>query len=482
MRNIVSPLDGFLSPFGTRFVGAAVVPIEGLIADWRFADGSGTTVTDETGTYDIDLTEATDAAATWETYGVNAAAIETPVITNVRTTVMLYRIPADETSAFHLSGPVATNAGIYGTSTSNLNCHIGQGYGVGSVPDRGDGEGGYWLTAGGWRLLIVEQPVATTGFQTFGSRGNSTSNRFTDFRMAWGAVYDRVLTDTDRAALYSFARSIARDRSISLDFRDLSAKADMLWLWGQSNADGRGLIADLPAPDQARTYDDVYISQDDVSISAAAQGAFDLLSLGSNHNENSSTQFGAEVPWANNREDNPTGRPLYILKNARGSTGIAPKSLSGDPVSYSTQESEVTAGFWNGLLRHYYYAISNALENNVGLDLKAFVAFQGEQDAQNTTLANVWEANFNLIVDKLELHTGLSGFPIYVTRIRDDSPPDATALAIVRAAQEDVVSTLGARASLVDVDSYDYNATDDIHLTADGIVSYGDFIWADLGL
>lgn len=468
-----------LSRRGAKVITPDDIQQTGKIAEWRFEDGSGTTATDETGTYDIDLTEAPTPNTAWETFGIsaNSGAIETPSMTNVRTVVMLYRVEQGGTG-FHYSGPAATNGGPIGTAISSADqAWIGQGFGVGTVPHRSDGAAAYWLVSGQWRLLFHEISAATTGFLTFGSRGNSTLNRFTTFEMAWGVVYNTTLTEAARSTIYKAARYIARERSFNLDFQDISAKADMLWLWGQSNADGRGLISDLSAEDQGRTYDDVFIRQDGTSASG---GGWSGLVLGSNHNDNSTTQFGAEIPWANSREDNPTGRDLYILKCAEGGMYLAPTSDPNVSTSYSTEEPKSSTGFWRGVMEQYYYAIADALSSSVGLELKAFIAYQGEQDALQSSTADVWGTQFGLVVSEMEEHTGLSGFPVYVARIRDSAPPDATAYATVRAEQTSAVSTLGSRATLVDVDSYSFG--DSLHLDATGMVSFADYIWDDLGL
>jgi|GEM_PF-3466590 len=466
---------------GDPIAYAPAPPSDGLIADWRFAEGSGMTVADETGTYEIDLTSAPTPNVSWESHGVTTAsgAVETPSMTGVRTIVQLYRVPTDQTNKFLQAGPVAGNQGPYGRSVVSAEGNwLGQGFGVFPVFSRTDGQYAWPMTSGGWRLYIRELVADTDGIITFGSRTGSTSNRYTEMKMAWGAVYDRVLSDAERAEIYSFARGLSAGRGIYIDAADCPTQVDYLLLMGQSNADGRGYITDLSEGDQARSYSETKISLSTVGI---GNKTFDSLVLGSNHSNADSTRFGAEIPIANAREDTTGSRPLYIRKSAKGGTYLAPSTDANVSAgsTWSTEEAVgATASFWLAVAGHYY-VMADALDNGIGLDIRGLIWFQGEEDAQHTSTANVWEAQMNALISELDAHLGISDYPIQLARIYESSADDATAYATVRAAQAAVVTGLGARATLIDTDSMAHG--DYVHLDADGLVDLAndvaDQIW-----
>ena len=53
------------------------LPDTGLLADWRFEEGSGTTVADQTGSHTIDLTAAASPNTTWHRYMAICRAVAT---------------------------------------------------------------------------------------------------------------------------------------------------------------------------------------------------------------------------------------------------------------------------------------------------------------------------------------------------------------------------------------------------------------------
>lgn len=462
---------------------ALAPPSDGLIADWRFAEGSGTTAFDETGTFDIDLTVAPSPNVAWAPHGLTTTngAVQTPSMTGVRTIVQLHRVPRDEVNKFLQAGPVADNQGPFGRSVQiGEKNWVGQGYGVFPVFARSDGQYAWSMATGGWRLYIREIATNTTGKVTFGSRGAATTNRYTEMKMAWAAVYDKVLSPSERETLYSFARGVATGRGIYIDAEDCPIQVDHLMLMGQSNADGRGYIASLSAGDQARTYahTKIYLA----GLGVGTTKSYSDLVLGSNHNRLAADRFGPEIPIANLREDTAGARDLYITKVAQGGTYLAPES-DANVAAGTTFSTETAVGinpsFWTGVLANLYYGIADALDDGIGLDLRGLVWFQGEQDALQSSTADVWEVQMSAIIAQLDTHLGTSDYPVLLARIFETPPDDATSYATIRAAQVAVVAGLGARGTLIDTDSM--SRGDYVHLNASGLVDFGinvvDAIW-----
>jgi len=468
--------------------GPIALPDVGLLADWRFEEGSGSTVADQTGSHAIDLTAAASPNTAWQAYGLSAdnGAVQTPVITGVRTVAMLYRANAG-TGGFHHSGPVATNKGILGSAANGASLqltdtiHIAKGAGIARAYRRDDtGSGAFTLNTGGWQVVFREMASSASGYLTFGGRGRTTTNRNTAFDLGWAGVYDRALDDTDRARIFAFCRSLLRARGGGnyVAFADCPIQADALILWGQSNADGRALIADLSASDQARTYSEAYILQNEF---LNATTAFATLDLGTNHCDGGSGYFGAEVIWANLRQDTPTGRDLYIEKTARGSSFLAPSSDANvaTGASWSEGELETNAGWWRSALHNHYLAIADALEAGVGLNWRGVVWWQGEQDAMFTSTADVHQAELTAMVASFDAHTGLDSVPWVIVQTKETPPTNASAETTVRTAQSTVVNALGARATLIDASGYGVGG-DGLHLNATGMQGLAASVYATL--
>ena len=467
---------------------AIALPEGGLIADWRFDEGSGTTVADQTGGFGIDLTAAASPNTSWQTHGLSAdnGAVQTPVIAGVRTIAMLYRTNAG-TGGFHHSGPVATNKGVLGSAANGASLqltdtiHIAKGSGIARAFRRDDtGSGAFSLNTGGWQVVFRQMAADATGYLTFGGRGGTTTNRNTEFDLGWAGVYDRPLDDGDRAKVFAFCRSLLRARGGGnyVAFADCPIQADALILWGQSNADGRALIADLSAPDQARTYPEAFILQNEFLNTTTA---FSTLDLGLNHCDGGAGYFGPEVIWANLHQDTPTGRDLFIEKTARGSSFLAPSSDANvaTGASWSEAELETNAGWWRSALQNHYRGMSDALEAGIGLNWRGVVWWQGEQDALFASTAAAHQGELSALIAAFDAHTGLGVVPWVIVQTKETPPPDAAAEATVRGAQAAVVTAMGARATLIDAAGYAVGG-DGVHLTASGMAGVAGAIYATL--
>lgn len=459
-----------------------VLPTSGLLSEWRFAEGSGTTVNDEIGSNDINLSLPTTPNYTWVPTGVDLAAglVQTPSLTNVKTVCMLYKTTRGATAGFLLSGgPSGSGYGFLeeGAPVGDVQ-HVAFGAGIRPLRKRtSTGASAYALNRGGWVLLIQEYATTFTSALGLGGRHSTTTSRCANFSLAWAAVYNTTLDATGRANVLAYAANLVKSRGVYLRTQDAPTQADGVLLWGQSNADGRALISGLSAPDQARTYTKTYIE----AANSATRGTppIALLSLGTNQIITSpATQFGPEIGLAMDYEDAGHTRDLYICKTAAGNTFIAPSSV-GAPVTatntWHPSSDQNSVMFAHALCRDWYDVEQQALLSGIGVNLKALLWMQGEQDATSTVAAPDSATHQGYLQDLLNetrTYTARTDLPMIVGRIRDVDPAmNATAKAAVRAGQAAFV-TANPGCVLIDTDSYALNA-DNVHYNAAGMKSLG---------
>lgn len=457
------------------------LPTTGLISEWRFAEGSGTTVADQVGSNTINLNLPTTPNYTWASTGVDLAAglVQTPSITSARTVVLLYKTTRDQTAGYLISGgPAGSGGGVLENSVSTTyQHHVGFGAGVRPLRYRtSSGVNAFALNRGGWVLAICQFNSASTTALGFGGRHSTTTSRCANISIAWAAVYNTTLDDAGRAAVFEYVAYLAKQRGIYLRTADAPTQANGVLLWGQSNAEGRALISGLSAGDQARTYTKTYIEAQTSATRGTPPPA--LLALGTNQTLTSpSTQFGPEIGLAMDYEDAAHARNLYICKTASSSLFLAPSSL-GAPVTtttWSSAELPTNGTYHPALTRDWYDIEQQALLSGVGVNLRALLWMQGEQDATSTVAAPdsaTHQSYLQALYDDLKTHTAYASLPMIVGRIRDQDPAmNATAKAAVRAGQAAFVSA-NSGCVLIDTDAMSLGA-DNLHYDAAGMKALG---------
>lgn len=465
-----------------------------MLAEWYFDEGSGTQAGDVRGgnaiVFDGVFQSTWSAPAPqWTRRGVRYenSMIQTPTIAGVRTIAMLYRVKRGDTGFILSGGPSNSVGPVGGTVAPSMSCHIGGGQGVAPLARRPDsGAGATRTNRGGWALLFVEYSQQYTSAFGFGGRHSSTLTRCAEFEVAWAGCWSDQLTDTERATVYDCVRRIASSRGLFIDWRDCPTHADCALLWGQSNADGRALITDLPASDQARKL------QRNVFIQPASSGANgyaspELLVMGENQQATSpATQFGPEMGAAWAREDADTSRlrALVLGKTAVGSSYLAPSSV-GAPVtpSASWHPGEInTSGLLWLALSNWWDLEQRLLQQGIGPRLRALWWMQGEQDAVLAGAASGYQANLQALWDATKLYTSYasaSGIRVVVARIRDQGAGMIYA-ADVRSAQSAFVAGNSSEAVLIDTDTYPLG-TDLTHYAAAGQKSLGQALYNAVG-
>jgi len=454
----------------------------GLIADYRFLEGSGTTVADQTGTTGgINLSAPTSPNFTWQEWGgrTESGLIQTPTITGAKSMVMLYRVPADDAGAgFLISGGASSGTGIMSNFIDPSDSwQITHGAGLSNIPARPEGAPARGINTGGWKVVFRDNTTGYTSVFGLGGRHSTTTSRVARFDVAWFSAYDTVLTTTQKEQIYSDLRRVAVGKGQYLDYRDCPTQLDGILLWGQSNADGWALISGLSAGDQAADYSHIQIGLN--GLTALPDKAVAEMVLGNNHNVQSpSTLFGPEVGIALSRS-----APLVICKVAQGSAFLAPSSDPNVPsgFTFSSNESPVAFAF-TSTYPAWIYQTCALREAGIGVRMNAFCWMQGEQDAEYTSTADLYQTELNDLVAAIKDYTGHNPKAI-ITRIYDQvTPTSAAALATVRAAQAAVVASLNAAApgSAALIDTDDLTLSDTVHFDAAGMKLLGQRMAAEI--
>lgn len=481
---MLSRIGSFRSSSKATGEGSAIPAMitDGLLAEWRFAEGSGTTVADSFGgTYPINLNLPTTPNYTWSATGIDLAAglVQTPSLPSVRTVVLAYKMPVGGGGAsFLISGGSGSGDGELTTvHTTTRSAWVAYGAGVRPLSYATSGSDVYTMHRGGWVVFFFEYPIAYTTPFGFGGRHSTTTSRMSSVSIGWAASYNKALNSAERTQILNYVAAIMKPRGAYLKTADCPTQADAVLLMGQSNALGSAPLTDLTVPERTYLSTKTKIEPASQSVLAAPPAAF--LQMGTNQTAYlPESNFGAEYGIAVAR-DAAGGRDLYISKTAQGSTYAAPTSVGGSVTATNTWHPG-TYGAGNLLLRYalcrdWHFTEQYAAANGIGLNLRAALWMQGEQDATATTYAAssaAYQGYLQNIYNEIVLQTAMPGLPMIVARIRDQDPSmNATAKANVRSGQAAFV-TANSGCVLIDTDSFPLQA-DNVHYTGAGMKSLG---------
>lgn len=446
---------------------APPLPADGLLAEWRFAEGAGTTVADEVGSYPINLATPTSPNVEWTATGVKLTAglVQTPSIPATRTVAFLYKVTRNGTGYLTSGGNLASSAWTASrVLTAEADSAVGINGRITGIRRRLDnGTAANVLNRGGWVLGFRVLTQAYTTITGFGGEHSATGNRCATFDMRWAGVWNKVLSAEEKLQVLNALRPMAKACGIYLDSRDCPEQADVALIWGQSNADGRALIADLSAPDQAQTFTKTYILAADGTPRPTPPAA--MLDLGVNQTVNSpSTQFGPETFIARWHEQNAS-RKLYMGKTAEGSTYLASEAESGVAGTVTWNIASLASGslFHNGLT-DAQDLIQSMLSAGVGIARIVVGWFQGEQDATQADCAASYQANMQALLDEMQLYLG-SVATFVVGMIPSPGSVSMTETATVIAAQQAFVAA-NENAVLIDTSTGYATAVDNVHWNA----------------
>ena len=496
LNGLSSPTDDNASAWSTPILTDSSMHIRGMLAEWRFNEGSGTVAADIRGgnniVFDEDFRSKYASNPQWTRRGLllEHALIQTPMIEGIRTVAVLFRVKRNNNNPQFLisGGPKGSGDGIaFSGLATNHHYHVGGGAGVAPLRCRlKTGQAPYRLNRGGWLLLFLEYETAANTKLGFGGRHDRTDPvryRPEEIEYAWAACWSDTLTGPERQTVYEGVRKIAADRSIFIDWRDCPETMDCVLLWGQSNADGRALQSGLSAVNAARpTPLHTLISTGDSAQLSNFYAAPEPLRMGCNNQRGSSgtsdvaTQFGPEMPAAWRREDDNANRvrKLVISKFAGSGSFLAPSSVAGVNHANTWHPDELaTGGLYTFALTQWWDIEQRLLGSGIGPRLRALWWMQGEQDATGVAFSANYQADLQNLFDQTRLYTGFADMRAVIGRIRDQARQfDVTAAAEVRAAQSAFVETNSMEATLIDTDGF--TLRDDLmHYDAAGMVELG---------
>jgi hypothetical protein len=237
----------------------------------------------------------------------------------------------------------------------------------------------------------------------------------------------------------------------------------VILLGGQSNADGRAVVANLPASFQSPQSDVDFYYRTEFTA-----GALTTLRPGLSE----TSQFGPEILLGSRLADiyaPESGTRVAIIKYSNGGTNLHTQwkaggnaTTTGDGPEYVTFQQTVTAG----------RAALAAKYPTATLELDSMVWMQGESDVDAGTSATAaYQANLTAFIADVRA-TYDSSLPFIIGRLSSSQTAlNATGLATVRAAQ-DAVAAANPRTSIISTDGFGMNG-DNLHFSAAGQQAMG---------
>lgn len=251
-----------------------------------------------------------------------------------------------------------------------------------------------------------------------------------------------------------------------------SSPAWVIYMDGQSNNLGRGLITDLPAhlklPLNAVNTGggNVYIWANrrwQILEAGVNQMGYALYSNGALDH---STDHGAEMELGY-RLANTYKKDIYIIKAGRG----------GRPLHANTTIEDFHPDT-SGELHNYFKNIvtdahNNLLANNLSPVPKGWFWMQGEYDCRDgqTEAANAYNTNLTAKISAVRTFLNTTQLPAILGRINSNIPRNAQLIPIVQNAQVNV-TTADSYAEYINTDTFALLA-DGLHFSSTGQISLG---------
>lgn len=234
----------------------------------------------------------------------------------------------------------------------------------------------------------------------------------------------------------------------------------MVIVAGQSNALGYTLgAADLP-PHLTGPPGPVKIwSPQDQAFVAMRPGA----NTGSPNNPQT---WGPEAQFAYRWRQGHACAPLYVVKYARGETGLAADLAARD---WSPQSQ---GDLWDAATAEIDAAKAALTQAGVRAPVLAVLWMQGETDAQTPAKARAYKTNLAAFITRVRSRWGDGETVVHIGQI--DRPERARAgWETVRTAQA-AITAADRKTTLTDTDPFERQPSDGVHLTAQGQVRLGD--------
>jgi len=259
------------------------------------------------------------------------------------------------------------------------------------------------------------------------------------------------------------------------------------YLGGQSNMDGYGYVAELPA-ELATPQDEVMIFHGNTAPDNAevdGRGLWTRLQPGhgagfesdgtTNHYSN---RFGVELTFARTVQRRFPDRHIAIIKYSRGGTSIATEAAAGFGCWDPDFKGRNGVNQYDHFLATVRHAFADTDIDDDGTPDRLIPAgilwMQGESDAQSTTeIAERYQSNLRRLMDLIRASFRQDDLPVVIGRISYSTkePPTWKHGEMVRAAQAAYVGSDGHAALVVSTDSYGYS--DPWHYDSPGYIDLG---------
>ena len=228
-------------------------------------------------------------------------------------------------------------------------------------------------------------------------------------------------------------------------------------LWGQSNASGHELMANLQAE---------YIGSN-ANIQIWNGSAYENIDSTTNNNQfpalAQNTKFGSEFSFGKKLSDN-LGVPIYLQKYAVGSTFLWNRAAEDD---------------WNAANVGEYYDIVQGIITSAGdvSNSKAIIWIQGEADAVFSAATDLYYTNLVAFINGMRAFTGIADLKFICVLLNDNISATETYSMRVRSAMCKARETL-SNVVTINTNECDFD-TDDRHYNASGYDEIGNLLYLE---
>lgn len=383
---------------GDRINDRALVKLpSNVISYYPCDEGSGTVLTDIIGDKNADITSG-GGTVEWTREGwlkLTSGWFKTPAQPS-QTTVLLFKVPEGHTG-YYLCAPNQNAIGQSYYDIPSSTVKKLSGWGISTVPRRtAAANGPADIFAGGWSLASHQIATQTNNINAIGCGNHLGAGAITSMEVAGILILSGTASDDDLNAIRTFISSQNKKRGICIDPMQASKKAHLAIVIGESTSEGTYPLSSLSADQRAAFNESVLIDARNDYNNNYTGKIMKRLSLTSSYANNNpptrSTDSGLEVGLLNARIDRPNdGRPLHILKVAKGSTYLGPEgsytNAAGGTTTIAYQITRNTAthlesGLFFGLeLKNIFKIENKARSQNIGYTSVSVIYHEGLNDA-----------------------------------------------------------------------------------------------------
>lgn len=481
-----------------------------LVAYYPCDEGSGTNLRDIIGGATASINNGGGTVG-WTQSGwlqLTAGWFKLPV-TLTQTVCVLFRC-AEGYSGYNfcVAGTDAIGQQRYGLGTSVARSL--HGWGVSPMPSPSpSGAGPIDLLAGGWCLVSLQNAAAATAASAIGCANLTGSSIASAMEVAGIAVFSGAVSDADLRRLLNFVAAYSKPRGIYLTPWVCPKQAHLTVLIGESTAEGTYPLSSLSTAQISAANEAVLINARNTDSAGTTGMQMMRLSLSGSYANNNpltrNTQSGMEVGFLNARIARTNdGRPLHILKAAKGATYLSPvgtyTGASGSTINVTAALTRsATAPESAGMAYILEIVNMRRMENiarnfGIGYTTVNIVYAEGINDAYIGTSAVVSSSNYQGYVQahysKLATMSGISNLKMIAIKPHlpsgglgggDPDYPNTsvgsdrlTALGYIRSAFDAFQAANSSNVSLLDGNSYALNTPSDyVHPSASGYDSMG---------